>query len=75
MTTKYVIEQNGYYLKINNDTTGPGMRQLINKIKEATLFDTEREALLAAENYIDDSKEDCKVIELTGNEFFALMTK
>jgi hypothetical protein len=61
MTTKYVVEQEGFYLVINEDLT----EKLTNKIREATLFNDEREALLAAEHYIDDSHEGYKVIGLT----------
>ena len=71
MATKYVVKQNDQYLIVKEDL----VEEFTNKIREATFFDTEREALLAAENYIDDSHENYEVIGLTGNEFFALMTK
>jgi len=71
MATKYVVKQNDQYLIVREDL----VEEFTNKIREATLFDDERKALLAAENYIDDSKENYEVIELTGNEFFALMAK
>jgi hypothetical protein len=72
MATKYVIEQDGYYLVIKHDMTDV----FSNKIQQAEKFDTEYEAIIAAKDRVEgELGKDYKVIGLTGEEFFALMTK
>ena len=74
ITKKYVVEISGLYLITRDDNVN-----FTSKIREATLFDDEDDAMEALENETqgenDYVREQYKVIGLTGNEFFALMTK
>jgi len=75
MATKYVVETDNHYLVVNEDSTTDFTRN----IRNATLFDYEDDAIEALEDEVqgqpDEVREDYKVIGLTGEEFFALMTK
>lgn len=66
---KYLIKQNGLYATIEG--TAVTFSSIITK---STKFDTEKEALIAAENNINDLTEPYEIISLTAKEYFNLIS-
>ena len=66
---KYLIKQNGLYATIEGAAV-----TFSSIITKSTKFDTEEEALLAAKNSIDDSRESYEIISLTAKEYFNLIS-